>query len=80
MVNMGDGMVKFSDGIGRSNLHRVAYAPGEQAMCDRYSLAYFSRPEDDIVMEPLVAADETRKKGGEEVYVQRVGGYEVCFV
>lgn len=32
-------------------------------MCDRYSLAYFSRPEDDVVMEPLVAAGETREKG-----------------
>ena len=63
MVNMGDAMVKFSDGIVRSNLHRVAYAPGEQAMCDRYSLAYFTRPEDDVVMKPLVAAGETRKKG-----------------
>ena len=32
-------------------------------MCDRYSLAYFSRPGDDVVMEPLVAAGETREKG-----------------
>lgn len=67
MVNMGDAMVNFSDGIVRSNLHRMAYAPGEQAMCDRYSLAYFSRPEDDVVMEPLVAADETREKGEKRV-------------
>lgn len=63
MVNMGDAMVKFSDGIVRSNLHRVAYALGEQAMCDRYSLIYFSRPEDDVVIEPLVTAGETREKG-----------------
>lgn len=43
----------------------MAYAPGKQALRDRYSLAYFTRPEDDVVMEPLVAAGEWRGKGEE---------------
>lgn len=55
IVNMGDAMVKFTNGIIRSNLHRVAYAPGEQAVHDRYSLAYFSRPLDSVLMKALTA-------------------------
>lgn len=53
IVNMGDAMVKLTNGIIRSNLHRVAYAPGEQAVFDRYSLAYFSRPLDNVLMKAL---------------------------
>lgn len=53
VVNMGDAMVHFTGGVVRSNLHRVTYAPGKQALMDRYSIAYFSRPEDDVVLEGL---------------------------
>ena len=56
VVNMGDAMVHFSEGVLRSNLHRVAYAPGEQALMDRYSIAYFARPEDEVVLEGLGSA------------------------
>ena len=58
VVNMGDAMVEFSGGIVRSNLHRVWYAPGEQALVDRYSIAYFTRPEDDVLMKRLSGAGE----------------------
>lgn len=57
IVNMGDAMVKFTSGIIRSNLHRVAYAPGNQAVHDRYSLAYFSRPLDNVQMKALSAGE-----------------------
>lgn len=57
VVNMGDAMVKFTSGTIRSNLHRVAYAPGEQAIYDRYSLAYFSRPLDNVQMKALSAVE-----------------------
>ena len=53
VVNMGDAMVAFSGGVVRSNLHRVAYAPGEQGSMDRYSIAYFARPENDVILEDL---------------------------
>ena len=53
VVNMGDAMVHFSGGSMRSSLHRVAYAPGEQAWVDRYSIAYFARPEDEVMLEDL---------------------------
>lgn len=53
VVNMGDAMVEFSRGRLRSNLHRVGYAPGDQASFDRFSVAYFARPEDEVMMEAL---------------------------
>jgi isopenicillin N synthase-like dioxygenase len=43
----------------RSNIHRVVAPPGEQGSVTRYSLVYFCRPEDDVVLKSLV-------EGGEE--------------
>lgn len=45
IINLGDAMVEWSGGVLRSNLHRVFFAPGEQATHERYSLAYAIRPE-----------------------------------
>ncbi|KAL6720889.1 hypothetical protein ACLMJK_002814 [Lecanora helva] len=45
IINLGDSMVQWSGGVLRSNIHRVATAPGRQAESPRYSLAYFLRPE-----------------------------------
>ena len=45
IINLGDAMVEWSGGVLRSNLHRVYFAPGAQAECERYSLAYAIRPE-----------------------------------
>lgn len=72
IVNMGDAMVHFSEGVVRSNLHRVAYAPGEQAVMDRYSIAYFARPEDDVVLEGLgsVGKNDEVGKGQQRVKVK----------
>ncbi|KAL3459163.1 hypothetical protein BJX64DRAFT_291561 [Aspergillus heterothallicus] len=53
IVNLGDAMVKFTNGLLRSNIHRVISPPGEQADCTRYSLVYFSRPEDDVPLRRL---------------------------
>ena len=46
-------MVKFSNGLLRSNLHRVVGPPGAQAKLTRYSLAYFTRPENDVLLRRL---------------------------
>jgi isopenicillin N synthase-like dioxygenase len=46
-------MVKFTNGLLRSNIHRVVAPPGEQVNSTRYSLVYFSRPEDDVVLKRL---------------------------
>jgi isopenicillin N synthase-like dioxygenase len=57
IVNLGDAMVKFTNGLLRSNIHRVVSPPGEQAKETRYSVVYFSRPEDDVVLRRLEGSD-----------------------
>lgn len=53
IVNLGDAMVKFTNGLLRSNIHRVVAPPGLQAESTRYSLVYFSRPEDSVLLRRL---------------------------
>jgi len=53
IVNLGDALVKFSHGLLRSNLHRVVGPPGGQAERTRYSLVYFTRPEDEVLLRRL---------------------------
>ena len=43
IVNIGDTMVEWTGRALRSNLHRVTFAPGEQALHDRFSVAYLVR-------------------------------------
>ena len=54
LINLGDAMVQWSGGILRSNVHRVATPPGEQAGCTRYSMAYLMRPEANVSMRRFV--------------------------
>lgn len=63
IVNLGDAMVKFTRGVLRSNVHRVVNPPGEQAGEVRYSLVYFARPEDDVVLKALDGSSVVGKKG-----------------
>ena len=60
IVNLGDALVKFSNGGLRSNVHRVVAPPGQQGSVERYSLVYFCRPEDDVLLRSLVQSDATR--------------------
>ncbi|KMU89560.1 1-aminocyclopropane-1-carboxylic acid oxidase [Coccidioides immitis H538.4] len=53
IINLGDAMVKFTNGLLRSNIHRVMSPPGAQADITRYSLVYFSRPEEDVLLKRL---------------------------
>lgn len=53
IINLGDAMVKFTNGLLRSNIHRVVAPPGKQADYTRYSLVYFNRPEDDVMLKRL---------------------------
>lgn len=59
IVNLGDALVKFSNSAVRSNIHRVVAPPGRQGEVERYSLVYFCRPEDNVVLKTLV-------EGGQE--------------
>ncbi|EEH06661.1 oxidoreductase [Histoplasma capsulatum G186AR] len=57
IINLGDAMVKFTNGLLRSNIHRVVSPPGAQAETTRYSLVYFARPEDDVILKRLEGSD-----------------------
>ncbi|KAI1413511.1 Clavaminate synthase-like protein [Hypoxylon sp. FL1857] len=43
IVNIGDSLYRFTNGLLRASMHRVVAPPGEQADFDRYSLTYFLR-------------------------------------
>ena len=66
IVNLGDALVKFSGGILRSNIHRVAAPPGEQAECSRLSLVYFMRPGDNVILKRLSGGIIPHIPAGEE--------------
>jgi len=70
IVNLGDAMVKFTNGLLRSNIHRVVNPPGEQAGETRYSLVYFSRPGEDVPLRRLDSVVIPKLEEGveEEVY------------
>lgn len=58
IVNLGDAMVKLSGGRLKSNTHRVVTAPGLKEVTDRYSVVYFARPENNVLMKNLLSDDE----------------------
>jgi isopenicillin N synthase-like dioxygenase len=63
IVNLGDALVKFSNGRLRSNIHRVVAPPGPQGEVTRYSLVYFCRPEDKVILRSLVEGGEQEEEG-----------------
>ncbi|KAK5103158.1 hypothetical protein LTS08_003962 [Lithohypha guttulata] len=58
IINLGDAMAVFTNGLLRSNIHRVVSPPGAQADFTRYSLVYFSRPENEVLMKRLEGSDK----------------------
>lgn len=74
IVNLGDAMVKFTTGILRSNIHRVANPPGEQQNETRYSLVYFNRPLDDVVLKVLEGSEMIEEKRIAEGIEREEGG------
>ncbi|KAH9887649.1 Clavaminate synthase-like protein [Cubamyces lactineus] len=53
ICNLGDAMTIFSGGILRSNLHRVVPPPKEQGKFERWSLVFFTRPGNSVILRPL---------------------------
>ncbi|KAL8658847.1 MAG: hypothetical protein Q9226_000737 [Calogaya cf. arnoldii] len=53
LINLGDAMVQWSGGVVRSNMHRVATAPGAQKGVERLSVAYLLRPALETFMQRL---------------------------
>ena len=58
IVNLGDSMVKLSGSRLKSNIHRVVTMPGLSEVVDRYSVVYFSRPENNILMKSIMNNEE----------------------
>jgi len=57
IINLGDALVKFTNGLFRSNVHRVDAPVGLQKHVQRYSLVYFSRPRDDVMLKRVDGSD-----------------------
>jgi len=53
IVNIADSLSKFTNGILKTNIHRVAQAPATQAALPRYSLVYFSHPNESALLQPV---------------------------
>ncbi|KAJ4194760.1 hypothetical protein NW759_016476 [Fusarium solani] len=53
IINLGDAMVKFTNGALKSAKHRVVPIPGEQRELDRISVVYFVRLANNTLMKPL---------------------------
>jgi isopenicillin N synthase-like dioxygenase len=70
VINLGDAMVKFTNGALKSAKHRVVPSPGEQGELERYSVVYFVRPCHDSLMKPVGDFDKgTHIKVGGKVSV-----------
>ncbi|KAI0778816.1 Clavaminate synthase-like protein [Trametes elegans] len=72
ICNVGDALAIFSGGILRSNLHRLMPPPGHQSRYERYSVAFFTRPKNSVVLRPLTeqsrAISEAVAKNPKEEY------------
>ncbi|KAI0036465.1 Clavaminate synthase-like protein [Vararia minispora EC-137] len=53
ICNIGDALCIFSAGILRSGMHRVIPPPQNQAAYERWSVIFFTRPGDDVLLEAL---------------------------
>ena len=63
IVNMGDAAVKLSGGRLKSGLHRVVPAPDEQGDFVRFSVVYFVRPSDNVVLKRIREIGEEWEEG-----------------
>ncbi|KAF2138868.1 uncharacterized protein K452DRAFT_300923 [Aplosporella prunicola CBS 121167] len=71
LVNIGDLLSYWTDGLLRSTVHRVIFPQGEQhrGAADRYSMAYFCHPLDEARLVPVPSAivrEHGRDKGAGE--------------
>jgi isopenicillin N synthase-like dioxygenase len=83
IVNLGDAMVKLSDGVLKSNIHRVVTVPGLNEVVDRYSVVYFSRPENNVLMKSLMnngkkEQSEDQVLTAQEWIARRVKNYQIA--
>ncbi|THH11004.1 hypothetical protein EW145_g942 [Phellinidium pouzarii] len=67
VCNIGDALTLFSGGILRSNLHRVVPPPSVQAAHERYSIVFFTRPGNDVLLRALADESELIKEALEKM-------------
>jgi isopenicillin N synthase-like dioxygenase len=82
IVNLGDSMVKLSGGLLNSNIHRVVGMPGLDEVVDRYSVVYFSRPENNVLMKSLMDNEKEEQSEdhiltAQEWIARRVKNYQI---
>jgi isopenicillin N synthase-like dioxygenase len=58
--------MQWTEGLLRSNVHRINFAPGQQRFVDRYSLAILFRPEREASMRRMMCEGEAEEESEEE--------------
>ena len=66
IVNLGDAMVQWTDGLLRSNMHRVNHGPGPHQALDRYSVAILARPEHNASMRHILKNENSSEQTVDE--------------
>ena len=70
LVNIGDLMTYWTEGLLRSTVHRVIFPKDTKASVDRYSIAFFCHPKDDAKLVPVpsqrVREHRDRMSNGEQ--------------
>ncbi|KAH7384399.1 hypothetical protein DE146DRAFT_760168 [Phaeosphaeria sp. MPI-PUGE-AT-0046c] len=69
LVNIGDLLCYWTDGMLKSTVHRVAFSGGEEQ--ERYSMAYFCHPLDEVRLEAVESEVVRRGADREELGRQR---------
>lgn len=53
VVNFGDLLSYWTNGVLRSTVHRVKFSPGETRSSDRYSIVFFVHPSNETTLDPV---------------------------
>ncbi|EEP79887.1 predicted protein [Uncinocarpus reesii 1704] len=53
IIHLGEQIARLSSGVLRASVHRVCILPEQQRAGPRYSLVYFARPEDNVILQQL---------------------------
>lgn len=65
LVNVGDQMEFWTNGLFKSTLHRVTFLP-EHSHLDRYSMPFFVHPEDAVMLSPIPSKVVPQKESQDE--------------
>ena len=66
VVNFGDMLSYWTNGILRSTNHRVKFSPGETRTSDRYSIVFFVHPDAETTLDPVPSKIVQEARVGEQ--------------